>query len=139
MTTTGVASIEAGTTSTTMTTTERSRPSPSRTLGASNLRLSLAAFLATVYVLAWWLFGARTPARADADPALAPALETNGQPRLAAWFHDIPAGQRPAAQLPAGWHIVERAAPAPRVTRRDGPAPMRVSPARVGRLRTRSS
>lgn len=122
---------------TTMRKTERSRPSPTPVVGATTLRLYLTAFLAATYVVAWWLFGGRTP-RSAAEPSVAPAIDTSGEPRLAAWFHALPPSQRPHVDVPAGWHIAESAAPTG-VARRGAPAQVRVSPARPGRIRTRSS
>lgn len=123
---------------TTTTKTERPRPSATGGAGATTLRLYLVAFLAAAYVFAWWLFGARAPARAAAAVAVAPALETLREPRLATWFHDLAPTERPHVAVPAGWHIADTTAPAS-VTRRNTPVPVRVSPARPGRIRTRSS
>ncbi len=116
---------------------ERSRPSPTRVVGATTLRLYLMAFLAATYVLAWWLLGARAP-RTAAVTSLAPAIDTRGEPRLAAWFHALPPSERPRVDAPAGWHIAESAARSGE-TRRDAPALVHVSPRRPGRIRTRSS
>ena len=94
-----------------MMTTTTERTSATHPPAASNLRLYLIAFLATAYLLAWWLFGGRTPAsHSDLVPS-EPAPETSRGPRVAAWYHDIPPSQRPAVDLPAGWHIVTVQAP----------------------------
>lgn len=121
-----------------MTTTEPPRRSPSPT-GATNLRRYLVGLLASAYVLAWCLFSARAPAGSTMAPPPTRTPELDRQPRLAAWFHDLPPAQRPQVDVPAGWHIADPAAAPPRVTRRDVPVPARASPARVGRIRTRSS
>jgi len=119
--------------------TERPRPSPAHATRASNLRLYLIAFLATVYVMAWWRFGTRAPATSAELPVTEPAREARLQPRVVAWFDDLPPAQRPAVALPPGWHVAERAAPASTLTRREIPVAVRASPARPGRIRTRSS
>jgi hypothetical protein len=119
-------------------TTTTERP-PAHATRASNLRLYLIAFLATVYVMAWWLFGARAPATSAELPVTEPAREASLQPRVVAWFDDLPPAQRPAVALPPGWHVAERTAPSSSMTRRGIPVPVRVSPARPGRIRTRSS
>lgn len=118
--------------------TERARPLPIRGGGMASLRLYLVAFLAAAYVLAWWLFGARTPARVDAEPSSATSVETRAEPQLTTWLHDLPPAARPHVDVPAGWHIAEHTAPGP-VTRQATPVPVRVSPARPRRIRTRSS
>ncbi len=121
------------------TTTERPGPSLSRhATGVSNLKLYLIALLATAYVLAWWLFGARAADSSAAAPAIEASSEPSGQPR-SAWFHDLPTAERPVVEVPAGWHIADRTAPSPGVIRSGVPVPVRVSPARAGRIRTRSS
>lgn len=94
-----------------MTKTEQSRPT---------LQLYLLAALASVYVLAWWALGNRTPQRAAAQITLAPAPPTV---RIA---------------LPAGWHVAEQREPV-RAVSRDVPTVRRVSAPRPRRIRTRSS
>ena len=121
------------------TTTERPRPSPAHAARGSNLRLYLIAFLATAYVMAWWLFGARAPATSAQLPVTEPVRDASLQPRVVAWFDDLPPAQRPAVVLPPGWHVAERTAPSSSLTRREVPVPLRISPARPGRIRTRSS
>jgi hypothetical protein len=124
----------------TMRTTDPPRSS-SKVTGATNLQLYLVALLASTYVAAWWVFGASAPAASTStpEPPAARALEIERQPRVAAWFHDLPPALRPPVDLPAGWHIAIRATQPPRVTRRDTPVPVQVPPARAGRIRTRSS
>ncbi len=119
------------------TTTRRPRVSPGRAIGVPNLRLYLIAFLASVYVLAWWTFGARASARAAEIPRIDPAPEPRARQQAATWYQDLPPSVRPAVQLPAGWSIAERstASPAPRSVT----VPVRASAARPGRIRTRSS
>jgi hypothetical protein len=121
------------------TTTDPPRP-PARPAGATNLRLYLVAFLASAYVLAWWLFGARAAAGSTPEPPVTRSLETDEQPRLATWFDDLPRDRRPRVDVPAGWHIADRPT-AGRGTRRDVPVPVRVPSTRAGRsrIRTRSS
>lgn len=122
----------------TTTTTEPPRP-PEKPTEATNLRLYLVAFLASAYVAAWWLFGARAPAAPTPEPPVARAQQIEGQPRHATWFADLPPTQRPQVDVPAGWHIAHQPTAPPRVTRRDAPVPVRVAPTRAGRIRTRSS
>ena len=124
-------------------TTERPRPAPSRTTDATNLRLYLVASLATAYVMAWWVFGGRPPTSsvgALVTEVVEPApAATSRQPARAAWIDDLPPTNRPVVEVPAGWHIADRTAPSPSVTRRAVPRPVRASPSRPGRIRTRSS
>lgn len=118
--------------------TERRPLSPKRSTGAPNLRLYLIACLASVYVLAWWAFGARVPTRAAERSRVAPGPAPTVQRQVAMWYQDLLPAARPAVQVPVGWHIAERGAvslaDARAVTR-----PVRVSPSRPGRVRTRSS
>jgi hypothetical protein len=84
----------------------------------SALERYLIALLAAAYLTAWWGFGSRAAARsAAALPPLAPAARS-------VWYQELPPSERPAVQLPAGWHLADR------VSR---------LPARAGRIRTRSS
>jgi hypothetical protein len=122
------------------TTTERQRRSSKGAVAASSLRLYLGALLAAAYVGAFGLFGLRPPARSDQETrALEAAPQTSPGQAMIVWFHDLPATQRPAVKLPAGWHIADRTPSSPGVTGRRVPVPVRASPARTGRLRTRSS
>lgn len=124
---------------TTTTTTERPRSAPARATG-SNLRLYLTTFLATAYVITWWLFGARAPTGSAELPLIERVSEASGQPRMATWFDDLPPAARPVVEVPEGWHIADRTAgAATSVTRRTVPVPARASPTRAGRIRTRSS
>lgn len=118
--------------------TEHPRPTPARPAGASNLRLYLIALLALVYLAAWWVFGARA-ARPPALAPVAPAPEPSEQPRLTIWYQDLPPPARPAVQLPTGWRIADGTTRPPGAVVRALPIPVRVAPARVGRIRTRSS
>ncbi len=120
-------------------TIERPRPVPSRATGVPNLRLYLVASLATVYVMTWWMLGARAPARSVEATAIEPASKVNSPPRRVAWLDELPPDERPVVDLPAGWHIAEPTAQSSSVTRPAAVRPVRVSPSRPGRLRTRSS
>ena len=122
-----------------MTTTERPRSSPLRTIGASNLRLNLLALLAIVYVVAWWMFGVRAPVRSAVLPPLQAAPESSRQPQLATWYQDLPPSERPVVELPAGWRLADRTPRSSGTSVRQVPVPVRVSPTRPGRIRTRSS
>lgn len=93
------------------------------------LRLYVVAALAAVYTISWRAIGAHTSSAPAAETA-APAI---AEPARAVWFEDLPANERPAIAVPAGWQLTSRAgpAPAPRLVR---------APARTGRrVRTRSS
>lgn len=121
------------------TTIERPRSSPTRATGAPNLRLYLIALLASVYVLAWWAFGTRAPARSAELPLIDPVPDPRAQQQVATWYQDLRPSARPPVQLPAGWHIAERATASSAPSVRAMPVPVRVAPARPGRIRTRSS
>jgi hypothetical protein len=121
-----------------MTTTERPRAPSSSATNASPLRLYLVAFLATAYVVVWWWLGARAPSESAELGVLEPAPEASARPATA-WLDELSPAERAAVQPPPGWHIVDRTAPAASVSRRAAPVPVRVSPARRGRIRTRSS
>jgi hypothetical protein len=122
-----------------MTTTERPRSPPLRTIGVNNLRLNLLALLAIVYVVVWWMFGVRAPARSAALPPLEAASESSRQPQLATWYQDLPPPERPVVELPVGWRLADRTAPSSGTSVRQVPVPVRVAPTRPGRIRTRSS
>lgn len=126
----------ANTTRATMTTTDRPRASRVIT-GPGTLRLYLVALLAAAYFVAWWLLGIRAPARPDAAPSTGTKPQANAAPAVATWFHELPAAKRPFVDLPPGWRIADPTAPA--VAARSVPVPVRVSPARARRIRTRSS
>ncbi|MEZ4446338.1 MAG: hypothetical protein R3B72_45085 [Polyangiaceae bacterium] len=99
----------------------------------TDLRLSLIALLASVYVSAWWAFGAHAPSPTASLPPEAPTPEP---PQVPTWYPDVPPAARPAVQVPAGWRIAERT-PAP--TSQVGARPAPIVRARPGRIRTRSS
>jgi hypothetical protein len=122
-----------------MTTTERRRSSPNVARSAPDLMLHLLAALASAYALAWWTFAGRTPLR-SVDPGASdeePAHHV--QPRVIAWYDELSPSGQPPVQVPAGWRIVRRASAAPASTDAATPVPVRVSPSRAGRIRTRSS
>jgi hypothetical protein len=122
------------------TTTERRRASSPGAMSASIVRLYLIALLATAYVVAWWLLGVRTPANLDQEArTLEPTPETSAEHGMATWFHDLPAAERPVVIVPAGWHIADRTTASLAASSRAAPIPVRVSPTRAGRIRTRSS
>lgn len=118
---------------------ERPRASSSGAMGASNMRHYLIALLAAAYVVAWWLLGIRASATPDEALAIEPTPEASAEPAIVTWFHDLPPANRPVVNLPAGWRIADRTTSSPAVTARAVPVPVRVSPARAGRIRTRSS
>ena len=120
-----------------MTTTESARSSPKRVTGGPNLRLSLTTLLASVYVLAWWTFGTRAPARRAEFPPFDAATDPGARQAVVRWYDDLVPSARPRVQIPAGWHLAERATASPLTAAPTVPA--RVSPARPGRMRTRSS
>lgn len=107
-----------------MTTTERTRAAPARPAGPPGLRLYLTAALALSYVVAWWTLDGGAGAPAPAPVPRAPS-------GLATWYDDLPPDARPAVRLPEGWQLATHTEAAPR--------PVRVAPARRGRIRTRSS
>lgn len=122
------------------TTTERRRPSSKGAMDASNLRLYLIALLAAAYVGAWCLLGLGPPAKSEEEArALETVPQTSREHGMAIWFHDLPAAERPVVNLPAGWHIADRTLSPRGATARRVPVPVRASPARTGRIRTRSS
>lgn len=121
------------------TTIERPGASPTRATGAPHPKLSLIALLASVYVFAWWAFGVRVPARSAEPLAIAPGPEPRAQRPVATWYQDLPPSARPPVQLPAGWHIAGGATASFAPAGRAAPVPVRVSPARPARIRTRSS
>lgn len=121
------------------TTTEGPRPSLAHAARPSSLRLYLTAFLATAYVMAWWLLGVRSRATSAEPHVTEPAHDASVRPRVVAWFDDLPLAQRPPVALPPGWHVIERTAASSSLTSREIPVPVRASPARPGRIRTRSS
>ena len=125
-----------------MTTTELPRPGRKRPGGLTNLRLYLIASLAAVYLLAWWSFGTRAR-RPAALPAPTPGRAPSEPSRLAIWYADLPSASRPVVALPPGWHVAEPSTTSTGssgpTAREPGPVPVRVAPARRGRIRTRSS
>lgn len=119
-----------------MTTTERARTASTRASSASSVRSYLIAFLATGYVAAWWLLGAPAPAgtsRSSVEPTVTKRLPQT------VWFDELPSTTRPVVSVPAGWHIVERAASPASVLPTQARPSLRASSARPGRVRTRSS
>lgn len=116
-----------------MTTTERAPAA--RPITASQLRSYLVALLAGAYLLAWWRLGAPAFLVSEPLPTTSPVTEL-APPRSTVWLTDLPPSSRPPVSVPAGWHVVDRAEPA---SVRSAPAPIRVSAARRGRVRTRSS
>jgi hypothetical protein len=131
--------IEMSTRTTMATTTERRRTAPRPAVNGRNLRLYLIALLAAAYTGAWCSLGLHPPAEPDEE---ARGLETVPQTRPergAVWFHDLPAKERLVVDLPAGWHVA-RPMLSPRRQTARVPTSVRAStPARSGRIRTRSS
>ncbi len=122
-----------------MTTLERPCPAPTRPIGMANLKLHLIALLAMAYVAVWWMFGARAPRPAQL-PEVSLEPVPSASPRLATWYEDLPPSRRPRVDLPPGWLIAETSvAPSSPIGREVVPEPVRVGPARPGRIRTRSS
>jgi hypothetical protein len=120
-------------------TTESPRIAPIPPKRKSDLRPHLTTLLAMVYLTVWWAFGGRTPQSSAAsapEPAAVP-LPTQAPPPI--WYGDLPLTSRPKIQLPSGWQIAPLGKPPARVVDDAPPAPVRVAPARVGRVRTRSS
>ncbi len=83
-------------------TTERPRPIPAHATRASTLKLYFIALLASAYVGAGWLFGARVPATPAELSVTEPARVASGQPQMATWIDDLPRAQRPAVAVPVG-------------------------------------
>jgi len=108
--------------------TERRQPKREALVRATplELRLYLAALLASVYTITWRAIGGHAPAAELPSP--------QSQQRFV-WLDSLPSTARPAIALPAGWQIASESTAAsaqpPRVVR--APTP------RVPRVRTRSS
>jgi len=133
---------------TTMTTEHRPLPR-ARPSAMRDLRGYLIAVLAMAYLIAWWAFGTGAPRSAtpigvppEPGPGTVPELASGTaaahSPTVATWYSDLPASRRPAIHLPLGWHMAAATAPG-EATRLSTPVPVRVAPARRGRIRTRSS
>ena len=119
--------------------TERPRAPARFALGAADLKRYLLASLAAAYTLAWWSFGSRAPIDSPEQAQVAPSPRKLQQPApRTAWYDELPKSQKPPVQVPAGWQIASRSAVEPASTTL-APVPRRVTPARVRRIRTRSS
>lgn len=117
-------------------TTERRgepRPKPRLDLSALEWRLLLTVALAITYVFAWFEFRTALPASALRGTAERRNQGEATAPGSSVWLTDLPPGERPAVELPAGWTL---ASP---VNRELAPAVVRVPSTRAARLRTRSS
>lgn len=135
MTTTTITTLADTTSENTSMTTMTERSPPKARPGAmAPLRLYLIALLAFAYLVAWWAFGMRPRPSATAPEGSPPG----SRPRLATWYEELPASEKPPITLPAGWRLAARPAEGPAV-HPTGPVPVRVAPARPGRIRTRSS
>ncbi len=125
-----------------MTTNDRVRARPARADAASGLGAYLLALLATAYVAVWWMLGAPgQPVAAAPTDASAPREQPTGgsTPPRTAWFHELPASERPVVVVPAGWHLADPTVPQASVPPPVAARALRVSSARPGRIRTRSS
>ena len=120
-------------------TTEARRPVRRPEGGGDDLRLWLVAVLAIVYLVGWWAFGARA-GRPVATDRIVPEVAPSEEPRLAAWYADLPPAERPPVVLPAGWRIAVPDDAAASAVREAASIPVRPV-ARFGRarIRTRSS
>lgn len=123
-----------------MTTTEHGVGTPRVAPSSVALRQYLLAALATIYLIAWFLFAARTPTK----PAQPVSIESPTNAILVsstpvAWWHELPPATRAALKLPAGFRVAERETSLSGLTRAPASAPVRVSPVSPGRIRTRSS
>jgi hypothetical protein len=102
-------------------------------LSTAEWRLYIVAALAVLYVATWRVLDERPQPRSRTAPTI-------GAPR-AVWLDDLPANQRPALTVPAGWVVASRGAGA-RVEPTAAVQPARARPVRVTRplrVRTRSS
>lgn len=85
------------------------RPSPKPPRSTREHKRWLVAALATGYVVAWWRFAATSTWRpASEEPA--PERQV-ARPGAVRWLHELPPGQRPWVQPPAGWQVVTELAP----------------------------
>ncbi len=119
-----------------MKTTEGERPARSRPVLAGDLRPSVLALLATGYLIVFWALAVRAP-RAAASPGLSMSPAPVEPGRTTVWYADLPPRERPALRLPPGWSVATASDAAAASDAR--PRMVRVSPARAGRVRTRSS
>ena len=104
-----------------------------------HLKSYLLALLAIVYAVTWWVFGTRASAQSAAAPSRDAAPEPSRKPQSVTWYHDLPPPERPVVGPPVGWHLADPPASPSGPIARQVPVPVRVPPARAGRIRTRSS
>ena len=118
-----------------MTTERRGAPRPKPRIDLSSLewRLLLTAALAATYAFAWFELGAALPASAVRGTVELRDRADATAPGSAVWLMDLPPGDRPAVEIPAGWALASPVQP------ERAPLVVRVPPRSAPRLRTRSS
>ena len=115
-------------------TTERRQPSREPLLRSSplELRLYVAALLATVYTITW-----RAIADAPTTQAVLATAPAPREPQRFVWIDSMPATARPVFALPVGWQLAS--APGASSGTAQPARVLRTPSRRVPRVRTRSS
>lgn len=121
-------------------TTDPSRTPAGRPRAMSNLKLYLAALLATFYSVVWWTLGLRAPRAATTEQPEVESGPVNGpEAGATAWYQDLAPADRPPLHLPPGWRLASPSSASAMEPQDVPPVPVRVAPDRARRIRTRSS
>lgn len=122
--------------------TERAaKARPRIELGTRELRAALVALLAGVYLAVWPQL--RGPSAEAGDAPAAVATSTVSATPRTVWIDQLPPGERPLVEVPAGWTLASSSAGSPREL---APPATSISRPRIARatrsharIRTRSS